>query len=100
MKCFGHISATPFDIRTEQGAVVLSVPDFSFALVNEADVDGATVLSLPSGESISIAPDGSVQTRPAGTQGPWERGVVDGGIITYTPDPASGICYVFGLRSA
>jgi hypothetical protein len=35
-------------------------------------VDGGVVVSLPSGEVLSVQPDGSYQTRPAGTAGEYE----------------------------
>jgi hypothetical protein len=36
------------------------------------DDDGRVVVTLPSGEVLSIQPDGSYGTRPAGTTGPYE----------------------------
>lgn len=96
MKCFGKLNGEGFTIRDQDGALSVDVPDGAFALVNETN----GVLSLQSGQLISVQPNGAVQTRPAGQVGPWEQGVIDGGVITYTPDPASGIAYVFGLKNA
>lgn len=98
MKCFGKLDGSAFEIveQDHNRVIIVDVPDGAFALVNETN----GVLSLPSGELISVQPNGAVQTRPAGQAGPWEQGVIDGGVITYTPDPASGIAYVFGLKNA
>jgi hypothetical protein len=35
-------------------------------------VDGGVVITLPSGEVLSVQPDGSYQARPAGTAGEYE----------------------------
>jgi hypothetical protein len=40
-------------------------------------VDGGYVVTLPDGTVLSVQPDGSYQTRPAGTAGPWEVCQVD-----------------------
>lgn len=100
MKCFGHVTATPFTIFHPDGTHALDVPNFGFALVNQRQEQGKTVLSLPSGELISVQPNGDVQTRPANQVGAWELGVMDGGVITYTPDASTGVGFVFGLKEA
>ena len=33
-----------------------------------------------------VTPEGEVQTRPAGTSGPWERHTVSGNVVYYCPD--------------
>lgn len=97
MKAFGYIDGmTGFKITRPDGTTALTVPPGAFALVN---LNG-NVLSLPSGELISVQPDGSVQTRPANAAGAWETGTIDGGVITYAPDPSSGLCFPFGLKDA
>ncbi len=100
MQAFGKIDSQAFAITREDGSPFKGVPAGSFVLVNEAQVDGFTVLSLLSGESLSIRPNGNVEVRVAGTTGPWERGIVDGGVISYTPDVSVGVAWVFGLKAA
>mgnify|MGYP003652358448 CR=1 FL=1 len=46
---------------------------------------GVYTLSNPDGTVVSCQPSGVLQTRPAGTQGPWERCTLsDNQIATYT----------------
>lgn len=50
--------------------------------------DGSYTLTInnSTGEVLSVQPDGSWQTRPKGTAGPYERAFLDGGLLTYCPD--------------
>lgn len=99
MQAFGKLDGSAFHITNEKGdTVIATIPAGAFALVNATLVDGATVLSLPSGESISVRTNGNVETRAAGTQGPWERGRADSSTITYVPDATIGLAFVFGLK--
>lgn len=41
-------------------------------------------VSLPSGEVLSVQPDGSYQARPPGTAGPWETAQRAGDKLVYT----------------
>ena len=57
---------------------------------------GKVTLSNPDGTVVSVQPDGSVQTRPAGTNGIWELATLNGLTVTYQPD-SNGPQYVFSL---
>lgn len=46
-------------------------------------VDGGVVISTASGEVLSVQPDGSYQTRPSGTAGPYEVAERDGKDLIY-----------------
>lgn len=50
-----------------------------------AQPNGQFTVSLMNGEVLSCQPDGSLQTRPAGTAGPWELCTVNGGYLTFNP---------------
>jgi hypothetical protein len=56
--------------------------------------DGTVTASLRSGEVVSVQPDGRIETRPAGTEGAWERGTVAGDKIIYN---SNGNIYVFAF---
>lgn len=48
--------------------------------------DGSITLTLDNvGNVLSCQPDGSFQTRPKGTAGPYEKGYVSGNIIAFHP---------------
>lgn len=47
--------------------------------------NGGTVLENLDGTIVSIQPDGSVQTRPAGADGGYERCTVNGNVATWKP---------------
>lgn len=100
MQCFGRLDASAFPITRPDGTLVAEIPAGAFVLVTAQDVSGKTALSFPSGDLLSVQPNGAVQTRPAGQIGAWELGVIDGGVISYTPDPSTGHAWVFGLKHA
>jgi hypothetical protein len=56
--------------------------------------DGTVTASLASGEVVSIQPDGRTETRPEGTEGPWERGTLAGDKVIYN---SAGNIYVFAF---
>ncbi len=49
------------------------------------------------GDVLSVQPDGSFQTRPAGTAGPFERAVIQGTGLVYRPLGAEGRAFFLGL---
>jgi hypothetical protein len=55
--------------------------------------DGTVTASLPNGEVLSVQPDGRLETRPPGTDGPWERAAVQGDKLVFNP----GVIYVFAF---
>lgn len=56
---------------------------------------GGTVLENPDGSIVSIQPDGSIQNRPAGADGGYERCKVSGNAATFKP--AEGKFYTFAF---
>ena len=48
------------------------------------------------GDVLSVQPDGSFQTRPAGTEGPFERAVIQGTGLVYRP-LSDGRAFFIGL---
>lgn len=46
---------------------------------------GFFTVGLANGDVLSCQPDGTFQTRPAGTYGDYERCTVNGGYVTYNP---------------
>jgi autotransporter adhesin len=58
-----------------------------FLLGTKNAVDGGKVtLSTADGSVLSVQPDGSFETRPAGTAGPYETAVDGGNTLVYCPD--------------
>lgn len=47
------------------------------------------------GDVYSIAPNGVIVARPAGTSGAWERAKVVGSAVVFAPSGASGIAVKF-----
>jgi len=47
------------------------------------------------GDVYSVAPNGSIVARPAGTNGAWERAVIVGSAVVFAPSGASGIAVKF-----
>ncbi len=52
-----------------------------------------TVLANPDGTIVSIQPDGSVQSRPPGADGGYERCTVSGNLATW--QPVTGVFYTY-----
>jgi hypothetical protein len=69
-KCFPNFDGAK--LRT-----VTTKPSARAGYVNVIEADGSVC---------SCQGDGSQQTRPAGTDGPWEQGLVSGQAILYTTD--------------
>ncbi len=63
------------------------VPLGAVNLAQTVQLDGTVTLSdVGSGVVISVQPDGTIQTRPPGSNGPYERCAIDGNLAIYCPD--------------
>lgn len=62
-------------------------------------VGGGVTVTYPRGETtvLSIQPDGSAQTRPEGTAGPYELAQVSGNALVYTPLGNTGQVWILPL---
>jgi hypothetical protein len=56
---------------------------------------GCSRLQQEDGSILSVQPDGRIETRPSGTDGPYEWCLVTGSAVVYAPDTAHS--YPFGL---
>lgn len=81
MKAFGSINAGPWALVEQLGS----------------GTSGKSRLAYPDGLVVSVQPDGSLETRPAGTDGAWEQCTIDGGIAVYA---GTGKAWPFGIRNA
>jgi hypothetical protein len=61
--------------------------------------DGTSTLQHLDGTIVSCQPDGSLQSRPAGTAGAYERCVVDGPRVTYCPLGTTAFTFAFALKT-
>lgn len=54
--------------------------------------DGTVTVTYPPGSSdvLSVQPDGSIETRPKGTNGPYERAKVNGTSLAFCPLGTAG----------
>ena len=57
--------------------------------------NGNSRLQLGDGSIISVQPEGTVQTRPAESDGPYEQCKVSGSVVTFMPVPS--VAYIFAL---
>lgn len=73
-----------------QPLVVLTAYDHTQDVGN-----GEVVVVKKDGTVLSIQPDGSQESRPAGTSGPYERAKVNGNLIVYQPIPGKVWAYAF-----
>jgi hypothetical protein len=72
------------------------LPDTSFKHVWLVNATGTT-LTRSDGEVVSCnPPDGHLETRQAGTSGPYEQVVLDGGTATFMPQQFE--VYVFAIK--
>jgi hypothetical protein len=61
--------------------------------LNHSSNTGHVTVSYPAGTPtvLSVQPDGSIQTRPNGTDGPWEQAIVlSNGNLLYCPLGTTG----------
>ena len=81
MQAFGSINAGPWKL-----VEVVASHDAGKSLLVNGD-----------GSIVSVQPDGSIQSRPPGTDGAWEQCVISGGIALFA---GTGQCWPFGIRQA
>lgn len=75
------------------GTVIVSVVEpVSPTLV--CDLDGGGSRQAIAGDVLSPQPNGTLRVRPAGTAGPWEKAIVNGGVIAWAPIGAAGTAYI------
>lgn len=60
--------------------------------------DGTVTLSRTDGLVLSCQPGGALQTRPAGTAGPYEKCVLDGTLAFFSPDSVTAYGFSFALK--
>ena len=71
------------------------VPVATDVTVNMQSDGVHATLSNPDGTVVSIQPDGSRQTRPQGTAGPWEVCEISGALAIFRPVP--GVVWFYGF---
>jgi hypothetical protein len=69
------------------GELVTTKPSSRAGAVNVINADGSVM---------SVQPDGSVETRPSGTDGAWEQACVNGSWIVFAPN---GVPFAFPIFS-
>lgn len=75
------------------------VPLTSLLVVTVNDMgDGTSTLSHADGSVVSCQPGGTLQTRVAGTAGPYERCVIDGTLATFCPDSVNAYSFAFAVK--
>ena len=60
--------------------------------------DGTVTLSRVDGTVVSCQPDGSIQSRPDGTNGPYERAVLSNSFVIFCPDGVSTFEFPFASK--
>jgi hypothetical protein len=63
-----------------------------------AQPDGTVIVIYRDGRVRSVQPDGRVDARPAGADGAYERGCINGGVITYCPDGVHAYDFSFSPK--
>ena len=78
-----------------------SAPLFTMMIADRLeDVGNGEVIAVRlDGTVISVQPDGAIETRPAGTKGPYERATVIGNTLIYRPlDVAFAFAFAAKVR--
>jgi hypothetical protein len=86
LEVFAADQCTPIGDHDEYTVTVGAHPDFLR--------DG--VSPSQAGDVLSVQEDGTLQTRVAGTIGPFERATVDQGRLVYRPKGPFGRCFIAG----
>ena len=63
---------------------------------------GQVTVNYPAGTAtvLSVQPDGSVQTRPSGANGPYELARVQGSSLVYAPGGVNGKAYLIPFAAS
>jgi hypothetical protein len=80
---------------TENGTAQTAVLAIGPHQIHVLDGERVTV-AYPAGAStvLSVQPDGSMETRPAGSAGPYETALLAGDRLVYAPTGAGGTVYL------
>ncbi len=67
--------------------------------VNDLGDGVSTLVQISDGQVLSCQPNGTIELRPPGTDGAYEKCVVKDGCATYNPIANVSLGYVFALRA-
>ena len=86
-RAFGPSNQVSWTLYKQDGSVekVYSAGTSQLVFAMKSSQDGKAYLELPDGRSISIQPDGRIETRSNGTDGGYEQCVLSGSVAAFLP---------------